>query len=135
MRQINKIIIHCSATKPSMSVDAEWIRRIHVDENGWSDIGYHFVICRDGKTETGRNIGERGAHAKNHNQDSIGVCMVGGMAEDGSDDCNFTILQWSALKHLIETLRESFPSARIYGHRDFDSGKSCPTFDATELWK
>lgn len=134
MRQIHKIIIHCSATKPSMNVDAKTIRKWHVLERGWSDIGYHFVICRDGTVETGRDLKMSGAHVSGQNAFSIGVCLVGGMAEDGSDDCNFTASQWKALPDLIETLKQNFPDATIHGHREFDSSKSCPTFDVQSFF-
>ena len=61
------IVIHCSATKPSMDhVDAKEIDRWH-RQRGWRKIGYHWVIRRDGIVEEGRELGEVGAHARGFN--------------------------------------------------------------------
>ena len=78
MRKIRKIIIHCSATKEGQDIDAKEIKKWHVEGNGWSDIGYHYVIKLDGTVEEGRPIERSGAHTLNHNHDSIGVCYIGG---------------------------------------------------------
>lgn len=130
-RPIRRLFIHCSATKPSMDhVDAEWLRRIHVDENGWDDIGYHYVIGRDGRIERGRDPQVAGAHARGHNHDSLAVCLAGGIDEAGRPDCNFTADQWGSLRALVVNLLASFPDIQwIGGHRDVDSTKACPTFD------
>ena len=77
MRPLNRIIIHCSDTTASQDIKASDIRQWHI-ERGWSDIGYHFVIRRDGLIDLGRDISTKGAHAKGHNHDSIVVCLVGG---------------------------------------------------------
>ena len=78
-----------------MDIDAETIRDWHVNGNGWSDIGYHYVIKRNGLVEAGRPVSISGAHAKGHNADSIGICLVGGMLEDMSKaDANFSLAQY-----------------------------------------
>lgn len=125
MRTINKIIIHCADTPASMDIGAIEIRSWHVDANGWSDIGYHYVIRRNGVVELGRDIRVAGAHTYKHNHDSIGICMVG-----GKDGCNFTRHQWATLERLVNELKAKFPAASVKGHRDYDSGKLCPSFDA-----
>ena len=124
MRQINFIIIHCADTPAGMDIGAEEIRRWHIDDNGWSDIGYHHVIRRDGTVEPGRDERRIGAHAYGQNEDSIGVCMVG-----GKPDCNFTAAQWASLATLVRELLGRYPHASVIGHRDV-SDKPCPTFDA-----
>lgn len=124
MRQINFIIIHCADTPADMDIGAEEIRRWHVEERGFSDIGYHHVIRRDGTVEPGRDERRIGAHAYGRNEDSIGVCMVG-----GKPDCNFTAAQWSALENLVRELLNRYSSAQVIGHRDV-SDKTCPNFDA-----
>src|SRR3546814_3669760 len=80
MRRIETIILHCSYTPPSMDIGAAVIKGWHVDGNGWTDIGYHFVLRRNGAVEEGRPLDVVGAHAKNFNGRSIGICLVGGMA-------------------------------------------------------
>jgi len=94
------IVIHCAATKPSMDVGVDTIRDWHVNGNGWRDIGYHLVIRRDGSVEKGRDINDSGAHAAGYNSKSIGLCLVGGMAEDNSAENNFTAEQWTSLLFL-----------------------------------
>ena len=73
MRNLSRIIIHCSATREGQDVSVDTIRRWHEDR-GWSDIGYHFVIGIDGTIHRGRDIDKIGAHTYRHNLDSIGVC-------------------------------------------------------------
>ena len=80
------IVIHCADTYETMDIGAEDIRKWHVEERGWSDIGYHKVIRRDGTVETGRDIDVSGAHAAGFNSVSIGVCLVGGRGEDDEAD-------------------------------------------------
>ena len=82
MRAIEKLIIHCSATPRNKDFTAEDIRDWHVKGNGWSDIGYHFVIRLDGLIEFGRMVDRYGAHVKGHNLNSLGICYIGGMDKE-----------------------------------------------------
>ena len=59
-RKIERIIIHCSATREGQDVKTETIKDWHVNGNGWSDIGYHFVIDLDGSIQIGRDINRTG---------------------------------------------------------------------------
>lgn len=129
MREINRIIVHCSATKPSMDIGVEDIRRWHIDR-GWSDIGYHWVITRDGTVEKGRSEKVAGAHARGHNQDSIAICLVGGINEDGQPDCNYTAAQYKALNDTINGIYGRYNIHEVLGHRDLKGvTKACPCFD------
>ena len=56
MRQINKIIVHCSATKEGRDFDVEDVRNWHVKVNKWNDIGYHYIIKLDGTIQKGREM-------------------------------------------------------------------------------
>lgn len=120
MRDINKIIVHCSATEGG---NANSIRDYHVNNLGWRDIGYHYVIDKDGKIEKGRSLHEVGAHCKGENHDSIGICLVGN--EQWRID-----LQFENLKFLIDELEERFGNLLAYPHNYFESakaqGKTCP---------
>ena len=140
MRKITEIIVHCSATPPEMDIGVAEIRKWHTDPpaeggNGWSDIGYHYVIRRSGSVQRGRPLERVGAHAKEggHNQNSIGVCFVGGVDKGGKPDCNYTQWQWRSVEILIEDLLLRFPEAKVLGHRDVSS-KSCPCFDVAAWW-
>jgi len=129
-RTINKFVVHCAATKPSMDIGVEQIRDWHKNGRGWSDIGYHWVIRRDGTVEPGRNEATPGAHVRGHNQDSIGICLVGGLNEDTlAPENNFTARQFDSLKVLIEALWQRHPRAGVFGHNEFNPNKACPCFD------
>lgn len=121
---IEKIILHTADTPATMDIGADEIRDWHVNERGWADIGYHYVIRRDGTLERGRDESRQGAHAAGHNHNSLGVCLVG-----GKPDCNYTAAQWACLEALVRDLLKRHPGAEVIGHRDV-SNKSCPRFDA-----
>lgn len=128
----NYIVIHCSATRPVQNIGAREIRQWHKDK-GWSDIGYHFVIKRDGFIDRGRPRDDIGAHVQGHNADSLGICMVGGIANAApwGPENNFTDAQWVSLKKLVADMLKLYPKAKILGHRDFPKvAKACPSFDA-----
>ena len=125
------LVVHCSATRPSMDIGAREIRQWH-KAKGWSDIGYHYVIRRDGRVEKGRPENTIGAHVSGHNANSIGVCLVGGVSDKDytKAENNFTKEQFESLKSLLKTLSEKYPKATILGHRDFPKvAKACPSFD------
>lgn len=130
MRDINKIIVHCSYTSPSQDIGAAEIRDWHVNDNGWSDIGYHFVINRKGIVELGRPVKFAGAHVRGHNQDSIGICLVGGKKEGSNEDeTNFTWRQYEALMDLVFELQLQYgEEVTVHGHNEFTNDKTCPTF-------
>ena len=135
MRQINKIIVHCSATREGQNIPVETIRKWHVDGRGWSDIGYHFYIDLYGEIHKGRDIAKIGAHCKGQNRNSIGICYCGGVEADGKTPKDTRLdCQKDALNAVLRTLKAMYPEAIIHGHRDF-SNKACPSFDATEEYK
>ena len=132
MREIDLIVVHCSATPEGKHFSTETIRDWHVKERGWSDIGYHYIVELDGKVKTGRPVQRAGAHVKGHNRNSIGICYVGGMTKDmKSPKDTRNDEQLESLECLLLELKLKYPKAIIKGHRDF-STKACPSFDATE---
>jgi len=128
MREIDKIIFHCSATIEGQNISAATIKRWHVRDRGWSDIGYHYVIGLDGKIESGRPVNKQGAHAKGYNKTSIGVCYIGGLSKNKRAKDTRTDAQKNAMIKLIKTLKNIYPDATLHGHREF-SKKACPCFD------
>jgi len=135
MRDIKRIIIHCSATPEGRDVKAADIKRWHVEGNGWSDIGYHYVVDIDGCVEGGRPIDRQGAHVKGHNKDSIGICYVGGMDKDMNPKDTMTDSQEHAVRELIYAIRMVTDNdISIHGHNEF-STKACPSFKVSEKFK
>ena len=130
MRQINKIIVHCSATPAGRNYTVEDIDAWH-RERGFNGVGYHYVIYLDGTIATGRPEETIGAHCKGHNADSIGVCYIGGLDNKGRAKDTRTVEQRASLLVLLTLLKERYPGATIKSHRDL-AAKACPCFDATK---
>lgn len=127
MRKITEIIIHCSATKEGKDFTVEDIDRWH-RQRGFSGVGYHFIIYRDGSIHAGRPKNKIGAHCKGHNAHSIGICYIGGLSADGKPKDTRTAAQKASLRALVEQLQEEFPHATVHGHNEF-AAKACPCFD------
>ena len=135
MKNIEKIILHCSATQEGRHFDVKDIDAWH-KRKGWNGCGYHYVITLDGTIQAGRPIHKQGAHTKGLNSTSIGICYIGGVeAERGANGKwipkdTRTDDQKESILLLMKVLRKMHPGATIHGHRDF-SAKACPSFDAT----
>ena len=133
-RVINEIIVHCSATAEGRDFTVADITRWH-KKRGFTTIGYHYVIYRDGTIHNGRDINVGGAHCIGHNTHSIGICYIGGCKKDGlSPKDTRTEEQKKTLLSMLKKLRILYPKAKIYGHRDF-ANKACPSFDATKEYQ
>lgn len=126
IRDIDTIIIHCSASDRAAHDDWRVIKRWHL-ERGWRDIGYHYIIQRDGGIRIGRPIHEAGAHVKGHNDNSIGICLTG--------DQDFTVSQFETLGKLVKNLRLLFnlEAKDIKPHNAFNIDKTCPNFKLSDV--
>jgi len=134
MRTIKEIIIHCSATPEGKDFTVQDIKRWHLNR-GFRDIGYHYVIYRDGSVHTGRPVAQAGAHCLKHNAHSIGICYIGGLAMNGKTPKDTrTEAQKVAIVQLLKDLHNRYPKATVHGHRDF-AAKACPCFDAQAEYK
>ena len=130
-RNIKELIVHCSATPEGKDYSVDTIRQWHL-QRGFSDIGYHYVIYRDGSIHMGRDESIIGAHCTGHNTNSIGVCYIGGCASDGKTPKDTrTTEQKQSLVKLLKELKTKYPQASIHSHKDF-TNKACPSFDATK---
>ena len=135
-REIKLLVIHCSATRCNVSFTPEQLEQCH-RQRGFSGIGYHFYITRDGVVHPCRPLAEPGAHAKGFNLHSIGICYEGGLDEKGTPKDTRTRLQRAALYDLILILKQTFPQARVLGHYQLsaDIHKACPCFDAEREYR
>lgn len=133
MRKIDKIIIHCSATPEGRAVTVETIRGWH-RKQGWSDIGYHYVIYLDGSVHEGRPLEAIGAHTSGENLHSVGICYVGGCDKNMKPKDTRTAEQEAALVELVKRLKERFPGATVHGHNEY-AAKACPSFDVQKWIK
>jgi len=132
--EVKYIVVHCSATTPDMDIGAQVIDAWHIGR-GWSGIGYHGVIRRDGALESGRELTRMGAHVRGHNSESVGICLVGGLDDDRRPAATFTAEQYTTLKYVLGGLVRRFPGAKVVGHHDLNPRKSCPCFDVQAWWE
>lgn len=143
-REVNLIVVHCSATRVDRDITARDIDSFH-RVCGFSSWGYHYYVRKDGSIEKMRDESEPGAHAYGHNRDSIGLCYEGGLDVNGRPADIRTAAQKRTLVALLRSLRADYPGARIVGHRDlspdvngngrvdkWERTKECPCFDAAE---
>ena len=136
MRPLSEIIIHCTATQPNWlalrktSYKVAEVRRWHVDDRGWSDIGYHFLIDRDGTVAKGRPIEKVGAHTQGRNTGTIGIALFGGHGSAATDRFrdHFTPAQDMALRVLIAALGAKYGALALSGHNQW-AAKACPGFN------
>lgn len=127
-RRLDTIFIHCTATPEGRDYTVADIRAWH-KARGWSDVGYHYVVYRDGRVMAGRPVGQVGAHVEGHNVGSIGVVYVGGLTADGkaAKDTR-TPAQRASLLWLVQTLVRKHGIRRVRGHNEV-AAKACPSFD------
>ena len=123
MRKITKIIVHCSDSGIPAHDDIKIIDRWH-KEKGWKGVGYHYFIKADGEIQYGRPVSDVGSHVLGQNADSIGICL------HGKDKFNHK--QFVSLRKLVESIDLTLNVSAVYGHRDFDRGKTCPNFNVND---
>jgi len=138
MRHLDTIFVHCTATRAEWwagrrsSEKAAECKKWHLDR-GWSDVGYHYFVDRDGTITEGRPIEVTPAAQKGHNTGSVAIALWGGHGGDQDDkfEENFTPEQDRALRKLIAQLRMEYPSiTKVRGHNEV-SAKQCPCFQVT----
>lgn len=131
---ISKIIIHCSDSDNPAHDDISVIRKWHIEDRHFLDVGYHYFIKKNGEIQKGRELYEIGAHCEKHNIDSIGICFSGKEK-----------FPWRQLRggvYLIRDLcdilglRKRYRDSKdfIFPHHFFDPSKTCPNFDIQRLF-
>ena len=133
-REVKLLVVHCSATRCNKNFSVEALRRCHL-ARGFASIGYHFYITRDGEIHPGRPLEKIGAHCRNHNAHSIGICYEGGLDAEGQAKDTRTLAQRGTLLALIRELRKRFPKALVVGHHDLNPMKECPCYPCVEEYK
>lgn len=129
------IVVHCSATRSAQNIGVTELRQWHKAQ-GWSDVGYHRIIRRDGTVQNGRALDAVGAHVAGYNAKSVGVCLIGGIDANWKPASNFTPVQMRALRETVAALLVRYPGAKVVGHRDLlvKRTKECPCFDVIPWW-
>ena len=107
---------HAAAVECSAAQVDEWHKG-----NGWSGIGYHFLVRKNGTIYRGRPLDTIGAHVQGMNSSSIGICAEG----DYDRERVMPESQKKAIKALLRYLKEIYPEAQIVGHREIGAS-DCP---------
>ena len=115
-RSVTVIVVHCTATRMDVDFTQKDLLRCH-RARGMTCVGYHFYIRKDGYIWSTRPLEQVGAHARGHNQDSIGIAYEGGLDEQGLPADTRTQQQKFSMRALIRTLKKLFhyPSLRTSG--------------------
>lgn len=141
---VDTIWLHCAATSPgwyahrTLQDKIHEIRRWHL-ARGFKDIGYHWLIDRDGKVGKGRDMTVQGAHTKGHNRGSIGICLIGGKGSKSRDPFlkNFTEQQELSLYLVMRAIHLRTKIVALRGHNEV-AAKACPGFNVTNeraIWR
>lgn len=117
----NTVAIHHSAALLLTNETMLDVQKLHMDKNGWADIGYHFGIDRHGTIYEGRDIHVRGASVAGYNTGTIGVVLMGNFQIDSPLD-----IQLTALQSLVNWLTDTYGLSHLAGHYEFNSESVCP---------
>ena len=126
MRTIKYIVAHCTATPQNTTVES--IKNYWKNNLKWKNVGYHYLIDKDGEVHQLSDESQPTNGVKGFNQVSIHVSYIGGQKVDDRTD-----LQKASMLGLMKHLRDKYPNAIIQGHRDFPNvAKACPRFNAKD---
>ncbi len=124
-RPVNRMFLHCTAASTDDTGDALFrlVQRWHVEERGWSDVGYHYLIDAHGGLVAGRPLWRRPAAQAGHNTGTIAICL------HGLHKADFTEAQFATLRALCGVIhRTCGGDITVHGHREV-APKTCPVFD------
>ncbi|XP_037632474.1 peptidoglycan recognition protein 5 [Sebastes umbrosus] len=125
-----KVVIHHTAL-PSCKDQKECMSRLvsiqrgHMNDRGFDDIGYNFLVGGDGTVYEGRGWGVVGAHAKGNNHESLGIAFMGNFTNDTPSAEAMT-----SVKQLMQSgVCQGFLNSgfSVFGHKDLGSADTeCP---------
>lgn len=121
-RPVSRVFVHCSASDHASHDDVEVMDRWH-RQRGWSGVGYHYFIKKDGTVQEGRSLERNPAAQRGHNRATIAICL------HGLKESLFTKQQMKSLRHLCRQIKYSYKNkVTFHGHREV-AAKDCPVFD------
>ena len=130
-RNIEYIVIHCTATPADASIEA--IKKYWKEKLLWNQPGYHYIILRDGSVAQLQDENKISNGVLGNNASSIHIAYIGGIDKDGKPKDNRSESQKFAMFSKIVELTERYPKAQVLGHRDFPNvKKACPSFDVKQ---
>lgn len=138
-KELEYIVIHCTATPPNLIVTREMIERWHLKERGWSKLGYSDMIHQDGSlenltpfnTDDDVQYSEMTWGVKGINRFSRHIVYVGGVDEDNKPRDTRTKAQKQSLLTYVRYMILRHPNVKIAGHNQF-ANKACPSFNVVK---
>ena len=125
-RTVDRVFIHCSDSDWKHHDDISVIRKWHVEDNGWNDVGYHYFIKRNGTIQKGRDLEITPSSQKGHNNKTISICLHGRE--------RFTKRQFESLKKLCLEMNTLYKGkVTFHGHKEVAREKTCPNFDYVKV--
>jgi hypothetical protein len=115
------LVVHHTAHSGETMETMIDVQALHMDRNGWADIGYHFGIDQDGNIYEGRDIQVRGASVSGYNTGLIGVALMGNFEIELPSEA-----QMIALTSLGLWLAQKYRLSHLAGHQDFNASTACP---------
>ena len=134
---LKALIVHHTATSQWCSVDA--LRAMHVNDNGWDDIGYHYFVTNEPADDAirmtsplhyCRPFDRMGAHAKGHNRGTLALAIAGDNTVEGR---HWTPAQIQAGQRVIDAFQLLYPGLPVLGHREV-ADTLCPGVDLKEVF-
>lgn len=135
-----RITVHHTAepfSSTSLSSNIAEVRDIqkeHMNGQGWADLGYHFLIGRDGRVFQGRPLYAQGAHSDGDNNiGNVGICLLGNFVSQASRGPGYTkvqaptVKQMEGLERLVAEVRSEYgiPASQVWGHQHWKATE-CP---------
>jgi len=134
MREIKFIVVHCTATQQSATIDA--IKRYWKENLKWKSFGYHQIIEPNGKITVLASDEKICNGVAGHNSYSLHVSYIGGVDKNNKALDNRTEEQKRALCEVLYGWKRKYPNAIIQGHKDFEGvKKACPSFNSKDEYK
>lgn len=105
------------------------IQTLHRNDRGWADIGYHYLVGRNGTIYAARPLNVRGIHVARYNTGSVGVCLLGNFVNESLTEeqrvSTLLICQWLTL--VLPNM------THLAGHREFNPETQCPGENLTQF--
>lgn len=132
-RQINRIVLHCTATSQQATVEA--IQNYWKNNLGWKNPGYHFIIGVDGTVYMLLHPNKVSNGARGYNSDSLHISYIGGINKNTrKPEDTRTKEQKAAMKRLVKQYLRKLGDIPVIGHNEI-SNKACPSFDVQQWLK
>ena len=113
------VLIHHTAIEDSDHAETDNIRRYHIDQRGWQDIGYHYLVEKfenDYQVIVGRPLNLQGAHSSGYNKKAIGVALMGDFTHRIPSNEMLHVVIRRVIRPMLVTF--GIPVENVLGHRD-----------------